>query len=472
MPPAAELPHLPRRLPPLPAVGAAGAPVAAWSSLLPWAARAPSRCSPPGGRLAGLLASGRRCEPQTPTTAGTHGCRPCHPRCLRPSRRLRLRQPDRKSARGRACASPAVRGTPLPTPWCALRPMVALYRHSTALAPPPHSPPPPPLSHRRLRAHSHVRPIAPSRLRYARARPERRMLGCSYLPPAPPHPRPRPDTAAWVRADCSGCCADSFEPPPPPSPPPTPPPSQPPPSPPPPSPPPPSPPPLGPQPSPPPPSPPTPLPPPRLPPPSPPPPAPPPPSPPPPLPPPPTSPPPSPPPTPPPPSPPPPEPPPMPPPPTAPPPPLPPPPLLPPPSPPPPPPPSPSPSPPPPPSSPPPKACYNSCLLLKCIDYLPDVVSAPPATLHPLHLPLSTLYPLLSAARPGLSATCSPCGVPRLALRSLARSARRSSANVGGAATMSYLHCRPRRRLTPAWGHLANVPPREHCAASAPRDLA
>lgn len=59
-----------------------------------------------------------------------------------------------------------------------------------------------------------------------------RRLDCGPLAPAPsgacmaaracplrhPTTRPRPDTAAWVRADCSGCCADSFEPPPPPSP--------------------------------------------------------------------------------------------------------------------------------------------------------------------------------------------------------------------------------------------------------------
>ena len=79
------------------------------------------------------------------------------------------------------------------------------------------------------------------------------------------------------------------------------------------------------------------------------------------------------------------------------------------------------------------------------------------------------------ALRPAHRVVCHnqlPWRLPRLAMRSLARSVRRSSANVGGAATTSFLLCRPPRRLTSALGRLAKVSLREHCAASAPRDHA
>ena len=144
----AERPRLPRRLPPLPALGAPAALAAASPCLLPWAARVRLRCSPPGSSLRGLLASGRLCQLQTLTTAGTHVCRPCHLRRRRRRRHRRRRQPGRKSARGRACASTAVRGTPplppppppspLRTPWRAFRPVVALSQHTMVLAPPAH----------------------------------------------------------------------------------------------------------------------------------------------------------------------------------------------------------------------------------------------------------------------------------------------------------------------------------------------
>ena len=424
-----------RRLPPLPAVGAAGALAAVWSSCCR-GRRERAELRPTGQPP---WSSGFRPPLRAANHDGWYPRMPPVPPALPPPQ-----PPPPPPARPEACARACLRltcgrGTPLPTPWCAFRPMVALHQHTTALAPPPH-PHPPPTPPRRL-SHSHVRPIAPSRLRSARAPPSGACIAARTRPCATPPPA-HALTRLLGCAQIAAAAVPLFEPPPPPSPPPTPP-SQPPPSPPPPSPPPPSPPPLGPQPSPPPPSPPTPLPPPAAalttatlaarrprpprylptyltaaPPP----------------------------PTPPPPSPPPPEPPPMPPPPTAPPPPLPPPPLLPPPSPPPPPPPSPSPSPPPPPSSPPPKACYNPCLLLKCIDYLPDVVSC---TRHPPPSPPSLLYPLPHSPprTPARVPHAAPvrCALPCAVLRDW----RGGPVRMAGAATMSYLHCRPRRRLTP-----------------------